>query len=423
VTGTLDQPLTDVSAATAPTVGSLDQPLADVTAATAPVTGTLDQPLADVTAATAPVTGTLDQPLADVSAATAPTVGSLDQSLADVTGTTTPVVGALDQPLADVTAATAPVTGAFDQPLTDISAATAPTVGSLDQPVADVAGASGPVVGSVDQPLGDAAAATVPVAGSLDQPLGDVTAATASADATGTASTGFATDLGGMTGATAAGDSPGAVAFPHPEVDAVGTHDAAALAVPEAPLPPGDVAGDGTAFSTPPPETFASTDSGGISLTQVLGTGYVTWKLALFTFVLASLTRWYGNATGCFGSARLMAFTNVQLIRCGFVSPVVRMASASVAAVGQTIGIGAAGTGAGTPTLRPRLGRVHAVRAVAVRSFRRLLATPKAAVRHTFGGDGDGALMMRIGKLLALAYVGFLAVWVWATRVRWNGKS
>ena len=118
-----------------------------------------------------------------------------------------------------------------------------------------------------------------------------------------------------------------------------------------------------------------------------------------------------------------MAFTNVQLIRCGFVSPVVRMASASVAAVGQTIGIGGAGTGAGTPTLRPRLGRVHAVRALAIRSFRRLLATPKAAVRHTFGGDGDGALMMRIGKLLALAYVGFLAVWVWATRVRWNGKS
>jgi hypothetical protein len=28
--------------------------------------------------------------------------------------------------------------------------------------------------------------------------------------------------------------------------------------------------------------------------------------------------------------------------------------------------------------------------------------------------------MIRIGKLLGLTYVGFLAVWFWATRRRWH---
>jgi hypothetical protein len=75
------------------------------------------------------------------------------------------------------------------------------------------------------------------------------------------------------------------------------------------------------------------------------------WKLAIFSFVLASLTLWHDNVTG---SARL------------------------------------------------------------------LLEMPRAAVGHTFGGD---AVMMRIGELLGLVYFGFLTVWIWATRRRWNGKS
>ena len=162
---------------------------------------------------------------------------------------------------------------------------------------------------------------------------------------------------------------------------------------------------------------MASPDGGSIPIAQILGTGYVTWKLALFTMILASMTRWYGNATGCFSSARLMTFTNFQLIRCGFVSPVVRMATAPVAAVSQAFGAG--GTGAGAPPLRPRVRRLQGD-VFAIRGFRRLLDSPKAAVAHAFGGDG--ALMMRIGKLLLLVYGAFLAVWFWATRVRWNGR-
>jgi hypothetical protein len=45
---------------------------------------------------------------------------------------------------------------------------------------------------------------------------------------------------------------------------------------------------------------------------------------------------------------------------------------------------------------------------------------PSAALTHGLGGDG--ALMMRIAKLLAVVYAGFLIVWFWATRVRWNGR-
>jgi hypothetical protein len=45
---------------------------------------------------------------------------------------------------------------------------------------------------------------------------------------------------------------------------------------------------------------------------------------------------------------------------------------------------------------------------------------PSAALSRGLGGDG--ALMMRIAKLLAVVYAGFLIIWFWATRVRWNGR-
>jgi hypothetical protein len=45
---------------------------------------------------------------------------------------------------------------------------------------------------------------------------------------------------------------------------------------------------------------------------------------------------------------------------------------------------------------------------------------PRAALTH--GLHGDGALAMKIAKLLLLVYAGFLMLWFWATRVRWNGR-
>ena len=193
----------------------------------------------------------------------------------------------------------------------------------------------------------------------------------------------------------------------------VGTsHDfAVAVPPPDPAFAHSDITGAGV--YAPPPDGISATDDGSVSITQILGTGYVSWKLAIFGIMLASVTRWYANATGCFASVRLATFTNVQLIRCGVISPIVRMASASAAAVSQAVAVtGATPVRVAVP--RPRFG------AIAGRIFDTLVGPPKAAVARSLGNDGG--LMMRIGKLLALLYAAFLTVWFWATRLRWNGK-
>jgi hypothetical protein len=47
--------------------------------------------------------------------------------------------------------------------------------------------------------------------------------------------------------------------------------------------------------------------------------------------------------------------------------------------------------------------------------------------RGTSGTDDDGAgdirLLMQIGMLLGAAYVAFLTVWFWATRLRWSPRT
>jgi hypothetical protein len=174
---------------------------------------------------------------------------------------------------------------------------------------------------------------------------------------------------------------------------------------------------DTSGVYTPTPDTLGSADEGSISIMQILGTGYVTWKLAIISVILASLTRWSGNVTGCFTNVRLLAFTNVQLIRCGFVSPVARMATASVAAVTQAVGVG--GGGAGTAPMRLRHRPTQGVLGIAF-PYGTLLTMPKAVVRQTFGGDNNP--LPQMWKLLALVYGAFLAVWFWAARLRKKRK-
>jgi hypothetical protein len=367
-------------------VGSVDQPLADVTGAAAPVVGGIDQSLADAAGASAPVVGSVDQPLADVTGAAAPVVGGIDQSLAAAAGASAPVVGSVDQPLADVTAATAPVVGGIDQSLAAAAGATAPVAGGIDQSVTVMSSAATPAFGSVDHTL-----AGLPATAATPQ-AGDAAAAVPEQHA-----------------APPVEVPPG---FAHAEAGAGTTHDVAmAFPPPVADLAhPGGVA-TGPDPYTPVPDAVGATDDGGISITQILGTGYVAWKLAIFAALLASVSRWSANATGCLSSVRLVTFTNVQLIRCGLASPIMRMASASATAVSQVVG-----TAGATPSVRARVGGVRGV----IRTLRDVVSGPKAAVARTLGGDG--ALMMRIGKLLGLLYAGFLAVWFWATRLRWNGR-
>jgi hypothetical protein len=174
--------------------------------------------------------------------------------------------------------------------------------------------------------------------------------------------------------------------------------------------PPVDVGGDSPAFFAPPAGTVETFDPG-TTLTEILGTGYVTWKLAIFAAVLASITRVYANATGCLNSVQLVTFSNVQLIRCGIVSPIMRLATASTAAVSDAM------SASGTASSRIRTNRQF--EAVA-HNLRRVADVQSTVVKRAL--DGDGALMMRLAKLLGLVYAGFLAFWLWATRLRWNGR-
>jgi hypothetical protein len=172
--------------------------------------------------------------------------------------------------------------------------------------------------------------------------------------------------------------------------------------------PPVDVGGDSPGFFAPPGGTIETPDPG-TTLTEVLGTSYMTWKFALFAAALASIGRLSANATGCFNSVQLVTFTNVQLIRCGIVSPIMRLATASAGAVSEVM------SGSGTGSARIRT--TKQIEAVG-HNLRIMADVPRTVVKRAL--DSDGALMMRLAKLLGLVYAGFLAVWFWGTRLRWR---
>jgi hypothetical protein len=51
-------------------------------------------------------------------------------------------------------------------------------------------------------------------------------------------------------------------------------------------------------------------------------------------------------------------------------------------------------------------------------SVNRKLETAARQYQQSSDESGDRGLMIRLGAVFGLAYVGFLAVWVWATRLR-----
>jgi hypothetical protein len=241
----------------------------------------------------------------------------------------------------------------------------------LDATLGSVPDAAAPVVGGLDPALGPIPDAAAPLVGGLDP--------TTSA-------------LSDATGPVVAGLEP----------TVSGDHS----------LPPGDVGSDTPGGIVAFLSQLNPFHDGSISITDILGTGYMTWKLALFTAVLASLTRSCGNATSWL-NVRFVTFTNVQLIRCSLVSPIVRMATAPVAALSS--GVSAAGP---APSVRIAVRRPAAF--VMRRLHRPLPELPISALKRGLGKGG--ALIMQIGKLLGLVYAAFLAIWFWATRLRWNGR-
>ena len=159
--------------------------------------------------------------------------------------------------------------------------------------------------------------------------------------------------------------------------------------------------------------------NGSLSVTHLLATGCAAWRMAVFAAIAAGLTRWYGGPSGLFTSVRLVTFTNVRLIRCSLDPRGVRMATAHAA---HPFATRAPSGGGSSPTTRTR--PRDALRGVL--GIVRLLQRPLHDFSATPPGvslGGDGTLMLRIGELLAATYAGFLAIWFWATRVRWNGRS
>jgi hypothetical protein len=283
--------------------------------------------------------------------------------------TVVPLASAVDQPVVAVPETAAPFLGAVEQPFGGAAETAVPFVGAVE-PVAGVPETAAPFVGAVEQPFGGAADATMTPLGAIDPPAG------------------------------MASESPS------PALD---LPDGAAVVGTAGHFPAHDVGSDG------PSGIVAAIDAvnpfDGVSITQILGAGYTTWKLTFFAALLAAHARWYGNTTGTFSSVRLVAFTNAQVIRCGVVSPIVRMATAPLTAFSNAV----ASSGTGSV-------RITAPRSVAVlrRSLRVSLDGPSSVVRRGLGNDR--AIMMQVGKLLLLAYGAFLAVWFWATRLRWNGR-
>jgi hypothetical protein len=300
---------------------------------------------------------------------------------------------------------------------------------AVDAPLGVVADAAVPVgaMSDVPAPLGDAVAASVATASTPSMPLVDL--ATSGPGTVSDASANLA-DVAGAIAPSALTVSGLSTPPPDLTISSLGvvpdasspfadTVAQAGSPLPDAavavgsvhqPLTPGAFEGDAPAGIGGVLKALNPFD--GASVTAILATSYMAWKVALVAVVLASLSRLYGNAAGCVSTVRLVLFTNVQLIRCGAVSSVssmARLATATLTTFANAVP---------TPTLppAPTIRRASEPGAAAARGF------PRPGSRPLHGLSSDGAVMTRIAELLALVYGALVAIWLWRTRMRWNGR-
>jgi hypothetical protein len=131
------------------------------------------------------------------------------------------------------------------------------------------------------------------------------------------------------------------------------------------------------------------------------------------------------------GTDMSMVFTNVRLLPCVVKESLARHVEMLTAAITAEGGSGAAavsqagvgsssGTrGASTEGASSAAGRVGDAFEHALESFRDGFERAIADEREDVGeGLRDSRLILQIGMLLGFVYVGFLSVWVWATRLR-----
>jgi hypothetical protein len=156
--------------------------------------------------------------------------------------------------------------------------------------------------------------------------------------------------------------------------------------------------------------------AGSVSVTHLMATSSLALRLALFATIAGAIARWNGGVAGCFNSVRLVAFTHVRLIKCGFEPHISRLVTARAAHP-----LTMAGRGSRTGSADRAVPR--SARSIGITRWLRRPEPNFSAIGPEAGlGGGGGSLIVRIGKLLAAVYAGFLAIWFWATRLRWNGR-
>jgi hypothetical protein len=135
------------------------------------------------------------------------------------------------------------------------------------------------------------------------------------------------------------------------------------------------------------------------------------------------------SAASCAGGESRLIMTNVRLIPCLVKSkaidgPAIALSGMRTGAAYATSLVSSGGATVGEHLSRAVTAARHGTTSAIVGPFRegfRQILEPRP-------GDGeeeadalsDGRLMIQIGMLVGLVYVGFLCLWFWLTRLRWN---
>jgi hypothetical protein len=373
------EPLDILSGSTTdPLSGWADSVLGPVTDDAAPL---LD-PVTDTTPSTVePVT---DTATSTVEAVTDPTTSVLEPLLDTATSAAEPA-------METATSAVGSVTETASSAVAPVADPALPTVGRTVEGATSAAPVAAP---SVNEPIESAVGAVV-------EPIGDPTAPVVDA----------VPPIAEVT-------VPGSDVL-HPAIEIEPFVPEATLSyLPEALLP---VMGDPTAESTPVgldaasplfPETVGETSWSEILTDVVMGLGLTDLQIALGTTGLVAAGA-LAVARGADSPATTMVFSNVRLIPWYAHATIQRSGAVAIATSAPRVGAGAVtdvihsrpiarGTGLVVDPVRDGFERV----------VRGALAAPD---------DGDRQLLERIGIVLGTIYLGFLTLWFWATRLRWNG--
>jgi hypothetical protein len=229
-----------------------------------------------------------------------------------------------------------------------------------------------------------------------------------------------------------------------PQGDGVATGPGDPLMAPIAGLPPGDPATDpptalvDPVVMTPPPsdpavvQPLAPDDSLLDLVAQVSADARLLVSATVLAIAASALIAPRGGGTGMANAG--MAFRNVRLLPCLMKASLDRHVAALTQIVGTPGGAGVLGVGGPAGGVLAAHGHGTAPGDDALSDLTGALANLMGDVREGFAEairdteEGfseqlrDSRLMVQIGMLLGLAYLGFLSIWFWATRRRLEAR-